>query len=130
MIELMVVFGVIVVLSGIVVGVANLAQRKAREGKAVSDLQTLRNALDEYRAEHGVYPYVGPEGAYVITNLTPMIERYLPADFTDRDPWGNYYYYWGQSKFACKVLSAGPNRVHRPELAGRPMPENFDDIVQ
>ncbi|MBN1676465.1 MAG: type II secretion system protein GspG [Kiritimatiellae bacterium] len=113
MIELMVVFGVIVILTGIVLGVANHAQEKARTANAAATLQKMRNALDDYKAEKGTYPEkkVGQPSA-VNKSFRMTIGKHLPLNFPETDPWGTEYYYVYLSKSACQVFSCGPDRKY------------------
>lgn len=123
LVELMVVVMVMMVLTGIVLGIANLASRRAAEGRARADLQQLRNALDEYRLEVGRYPQVTivypPIGSGEVDsqdttdllnrwrdNITPPLTNFV-TDLSFQDPWGRAYQYRPQGRLAYDLWSRG-----------------------
>jgi general secretion pathway protein G len=58
LIELLVVISIIGLLSSIVLTSLNTARSKSRDTKRIEDLSQLRNALELYRQDHGIYPIV------------------------------------------------------------------------
>ena len=54
--ELLVVVSIIVILSGLVIGVSGFVQRKAAVTKATTQLHLLGSKLDEYAQDTGGYP--------------------------------------------------------------------------
>jgi general secretion pathway protein G len=110
LVELMAVILVIAVLAGLVLGISGLATRKAADGRARTDLQVLRNALEEYRIDYGSYP--GADDDVFQTeadweNEAPELTN-LAENVTFVDPWGNVYRYEKQSRFAFDLYSLGP----------------------
>lgn len=65
--ELLVVMGIIVLLTG--VGVVNYSQtnRKARDAKRKADIESIRSALELYRTDQGSYPALTTNGSTCIT---------------------------------------------------------------
>jgi len=55
-VELLGVILVIVILMGLVFRLASLAIQKSERGRAVQDLEALKQAVESYYAEYGVYP--------------------------------------------------------------------------
>ncbi len=110
LIELMVVIMIMMVLSGIVLGIANYASRKAAEGRARAELQQLRNALDEYRLAVGQYPsvtIVGDSGsAAPWIGIVPHLTNYV-ENLSFVDPWGRVYQYRPQGRFSFDLWSRG-----------------------
>ncbi len=85
LIELLVTIAIIAILISIVTGVASVAQRKSAESQARANLQTLANALEEWRIEYGRYPEE-------LSDLDGMLEdgeEPLPPT----DPWGRAFEY-------------------------------------
>ena len=56
LVELLVVVSIIVILSGLVIGVSGFVQRKAAVTKATTQLHLLGSKLDEYAQDTGGYP--------------------------------------------------------------------------
>lgn len=81
LIELLVTIAIIAILIGIVSGVASLANRKSAESQARANLQTLANALEEWRIENYRYP----------DNLEDLTNFVADIDITD--PWGRPFEY-------------------------------------
>ncbi len=91
LVELLVVVAIIAILAGIVLGISGFASRKSAVGRAVSDLETIKMALEEYRLERGSYPTnVGPIHVGTFSN---DVGRYAASGFRVVDPWGNGYNY-------------------------------------
>ena len=56
LIELMIVVSIIAVLATLVTKMIQLAQDKALEAQATTDISTLKNALEQFNRDEGVYP--------------------------------------------------------------------------
>jgi len=129
MIEIMVVFGVIVILTSIVLGVSSLAQRKARHTRALKDLETLRTAIHEYRLAKNRVPPEPEDNEITEEWLKEHLEKYISSEFPSEgeDPWGEPYLYKNVSRYVSEVWSGGPDR----EWAEGPGAEaNADNVVQ
>jgi type II secretion system protein G len=56
LIELLVVISIIGMLSSVVLSSLNTARGKARDAERLADMRQIRNALELYRSDFGVYP--------------------------------------------------------------------------
>ena len=67
MVEILSVIVIISILGGIVLGIASFATKKTDMAKARADMEKIKYALDEFRAEYGYYPmhYNGMANQYV-----------------------------------------------------------------
>jgi len=88
LIELLVVLAIIGILTGLIVGMADFAKRKAREGRARTEMNLIAKLLDDYLADHGKYP----EGK-TIKAIQAIVSKDLPEGADCRDPWDNLYEY-------------------------------------
>lgn len=101
LLEILAVIAIIVILAGIVIGTAGLAQRKAAEAKARSEISKFEIAVQKYKRDHGYLPQ--PNGQITRSFLesleSPDGRRYLNLDelrFSNnnwRDPFGEAYRY-------------------------------------
>lgn len=117
LIELLVVVAIIAILVGMVVGIAGYASRKAAVGKAVSELERIKSALEEYRINNG--RYFNFDGA--VTNnifITNVLSTVYPnvkdqktlkqlAGFDGTDPWARSYRYSNSTPYVYKLWSRG-----------------------
>lgn len=116
LIELLVVIVIIGVLAGLVLGISGLAQKKAARSRAISDLENIKQALEEYRVNHGSYPFASDppqrfaltDGAINVALVRAKLTNYY-ADLTFTDPWGTSYLYSNTSTYAYRLWSEGPN---------------------
>ncbi len=112
LIELLVVIGIIGALVGIVIGVSGFANRRAAVSRAMSDIERIKTALEEYRIERGRYygPAIGS-----VTGLVVGGERFSVAmsnyvkELRLIDPWGRSYQYSNTVPMVYRVWSYGPN---------------------
>ena len=109
MVELLAVITIVMILAALVLGGAALASRKADEGRCVQRMQTIKNALDEYKQDYGKYPVQTAKGAvpFAVLFTTPIAsgrptgekKPYLSdTNFYNGtlglvDPWGNAFLY-------------------------------------
>jgi len=103
--ELLAVMAIIAILAGLGAGGYRLARREAKESAAKSDIEKIRNALNEYRAEYGRFPQQdspGPPPA--LEFLTNNVEGILLTD-----PWGRPYLYVSTNRFLYSIWSTGQN---------------------
>jgi type II secretory pathway pseudopilin PulG len=67
LIELTVVIGIIIILSGLVLSTAGYARKKAARARAETEIAAMSAALESYNADNAVYPaYVGAAGAHAL----------------------------------------------------------------
>lgn len=109
--EMLAVLGIVCLLAVLVLGITGHAQRAAREAKAKTDMELIRNALQEYKLQNGQYPD--------FADWTNRTAGWLPAGFTFRDPWGTDYQYTNRTTESYALYSCGYDGT-----AG-----NADDIV-
>jgi general secretion pathway protein G len=105
LVELMAVMAVIAVLAAMVLGISGYASRKSDESKALADIETIKNLLEEYRVEKGVYP---EEGNFKSV-MKAADETFFYETDELKDPWGRDYVYDKHSKFLISVYSRGPD---------------------
>ncbi len=84
LIELLVVVAILGILAGIAVPRIIGAIDSARQRKSDADLVTIRDALERFYLDYGVFP----------ATLGELQRRnYLDPDFTFKNAWGKQYYY-------------------------------------
>src|SRR5881227_2832762 len=67
LIELVVVSGLILVLTGLVLSTVGYARKKGARARAESEIAAMSAALESYKADNAVYPaYSGPTGAHAL----------------------------------------------------------------
>lgn len=110
LIELLVVVAIIGVLVGIVIGIAGFASRKSAVSKAVTDLETIKTALEEYRIERGGYPNF--TGYVNVGTFSNDVGRYANNGIHVDDPWGKGYMYQPSGPVpirSYRLYSEGPS---------------------
>lgn len=69
LIELLTVIAIILVLAGLLIGIAGWAQKEAAKKRAQSEIQAISGALESYKADNGAYPSdVAGSGSSIYTN--------------------------------------------------------------
>jgi type II secretion system protein G len=115
LVELLSVIAIIGILAGLIIGIAGYASRKADRGKAISEMQKLKNALEEYRVVRGQYPDLSSQTAVADgsfwTNLVATVPPEFLSGVSSNDPWGNSYWYQRESRFQYKLWSTGPDAL-------------------
>src|SRR5438874_10051800 len=76
LIELVVVFGLILILTGLVLSTVGYARKKGARARAETEIAAMSAACENYKADNGVYPR-GPASAITIGTVT------VPANATD-----------------------------------------------
>src|SRR5258707_8491634 len=67
LIELIVVVGIIIVLTGLVLSTAGYARKKGARVRAETEIAAMSAALENYKADNAVYPaYSGVTGAHAL----------------------------------------------------------------
>jgi general secretion pathway protein G len=119
-IELMMVVLIIAILAGMVLAIAGIAGRKADVGKAIGDMEKIKNALEEYRLDKGAYAadpdYPNPvawQANYdkLIKTGSLNLQKYGLVTNVYLDPWGRNYQYVRNpaEKFTYQLWSHGPS---------------------
>jgi len=67
LIELLVVISIIALLSSVIFASLNNARIKARDAQRMSDMSQIRNALELYKNDYGLYPVVNPGSGIAIS---------------------------------------------------------------
>jgi type II secretory pathway pseudopilin PulG len=67
LIELIVVVGIILILTGLVLSTAGYARKKGARARAETDIAAMSAALESYKADNGVYP----RGNADLSNISP-----------------------------------------------------------
>lgn len=127
LVELLTVIAIIAILTGLVLGIAGYASRKASIARAEADVAQIRDALEEYRTEYGGYPEaISNDTTVLCSNLwyAPQQDGLAPFlvmkgwndpnrfDYEIKDPWGRDYHYShdpSQSRGQYKLWSDGPD---------------------
>jgi prepilin-type N-terminal cleavage/methylation domain-containing protein len=106
LIELLVVIAIISFLSTTVMAALSSARQKSRDAIRLSDMQTIRTALELYYSDHNGYPSTGgvfkSECSFsnsfnvdVIPNLVPTYIERIPSDpYMKKDDDDNCYIYY------------------------------------
>ena len=87
LVELLTVIAVIAILAGIAVPVVVGMQSKGRETSARADMNAIKMALTQFKADYSVWPQINPTGN-LITNfseLTASGDLLIEAPFNDTD---------------------------------------------
>lgn len=101
--EMMMVILIMALLAGLILGITGLVSRKAAEARAISTMQQIQKALEEYRLKEGSYPTALT--AQIQAELTNLNVNLSLADFTD--PWGRPYAYTNLGRFQYRLWSWG-----------------------
>lgn len=102
LIELLVTMLIIAILASVGISGYSMARLSAKESRAKSDIEEIRNALEEYRVEYGAYPQAG---AGSITNIVGALQDFSDPEVTD--PWGRPYQYACTNRFRYSIRSTG-----------------------
>lgn len=120
LVELLVVVAIIGILVGLIVGISGFAGRKSASAKAISDMERIKTALEEYRIQNGRYY---PGNNVMVTNktfITDVMSLTFPgakdidtlkelSRMDGRDPWGRSYVYSNANSYAYRLWSKGAN---------------------
>ncbi|HUV04720.1 MAG TPA: type II secretion system major pseudopilin GspG [Armatimonadota bacterium] len=97
LLELLVVMVILVMLAGVVTMVVVKRVEEAKHAKAVADIESLSNALDQFYLHNGRYPTTGeglnalrvkPESEDLRNWNGPYVKKAVPPD-----PWDSAYVY-------------------------------------
>jgi prepilin-type N-terminal cleavage/methylation domain-containing protein len=76
-VELLIVMAIILVLAGLILATSGYAQKKGRRSKAEAEIAAISAALEDYRADHGIYPRDARTDA--LKSRAPDPAAYAPA---------------------------------------------------
>lgn len=130
LIELLVVIAIISLLSTIVMVALSSARQKSRDAVRLSDMQTIRTALELYYDDHSGYPNTGGVfkseclfsdsfSADVIPNLAPTYIERIPSDpYMKKDDNDNCYIYYSPDGIDYAFIDMGTdiNLASHPNL--------------
>lgn len=105
LIELIIVMAIIAILAGISIFTLGDARKSGRDAKRKTDLETIRAAIEIYRADCGLYPTTIPSpGSQLRATCTGVTNTYLES--IPGDSLGGSYFYWsnGTSYRICACL--------------------------
>lgn len=97
LLELLVVMVILVLLAGVVTVIVTKRVEEARHAKAVADIESISNALDQFFVHCSRYPTTEegmtalrakPTGDDLVNWQGPYVKKAIPAD-----PWGREYTY-------------------------------------
>lgn len=110
LVEILVVVAIIAILAGIVLKISGFASGKSDRAKAISDMERIKNALEEYRINNGCYftNSVGTNSADVVA-FSNALGRLISGGVRVTDPWGRNYRYQPNYSQGYRLWSTGPN---------------------
>ncbi|HEY2142945.1 MAG TPA: type II secretion system protein [Candidatus Udaeobacter sp.] len=113
LIELVVVFALILVLTGLVLSTAGYARKQGARARAQTEIAAMSAACESYKSDNGVYPR-GPASAITISTVT------IPANVTDSldartkgDPTSNTDPTYGETSLYLYTLLSGDSNGSR-----------------
>jgi type II secretory pathway pseudopilin PulG len=74
LVELLIVMGIILVLAGLILATSNYVQTKGKRSRAEAEIAAMSAALENYKADNGVYPRDGVTDGLDVT--TPAFSDY------------------------------------------------------
>jgi type II secretory pathway pseudopilin PulG len=117
LIELVVVFGLIIVLTGLVLSTVGYARKKGARARAETEIAAMSAACESYKADNATYPR-GPAAAIAIGTVT------IPANVTDNldartfgDPTSTSDPTYGESSLYLYTLLSGDINGNRNPTA-------------
>ena len=121
LVELLAVITIIMILAGLVIGAAAWAGRKGDIARCQARMQTIKNALEEYKLDYNKFP----QGSYSVLynelfskpisrGQRPYISEtnFLNSSRYFVDPWGSYFRYRApgtRNQATFDLWSIGPN---------------------
>lgn len=95
LIELLCVVTIIIILVGMIVGTSSYMNRKALEAAITSEIKAMEVAIENYKADNGVYPGAWTDTNYDGTTWFNKAPAFTPVP-PDSNPWFN----------SCKLAEA------------------------
>ncbi|MCO5044339.1 MAG: prepilin-type N-terminal cleavage/methylation domain-containing protein [Kiritimatiellae bacterium] len=127
LVELLVVVAIIGVLVGLVIGISGFAGKKSATAKAISEMERIKNYLEEYRLQNGKYYDAQGKDVEVLVSgdrffqdvfslsyggETRVAELKRLSGMDGLDPWGRSYRYMLKSSFSYRLWSQGANATN------------------
>lgn len=123
LIELLTVLMIVSLLIALVVGLGRHADHVGKRRRALADIGTLHDALEQFYLQYGRYPEI-PDADHAATNLAVLtnpwlgedkadaFDRLLPPESSYLDPWRQPYQYLYDTNRpdTVDVYSLGPDR--------------------
>ena len=125
LIELMVVISIIAILSGIGFATYSGLNKKTRDSRRKVDLEVIRQALELYRSDVGIYPGSNGWCTQVSNTTYPEVKNALQAGYVERVPQDPRYADTYQDYFYMNI-SSGQKYALYAELEGS---DATDDIT-
>jgi type II secretory pathway pseudopilin PulG len=80
LIELLIVMAIIIVLAGLILATSNYVQKKGYRSRAEAEIAALSAALENYKADNGVYPSAADTNALLPNKMgDPTVSEYQKA---------------------------------------------------
>jgi general secretion pathway protein G len=119
LIEILTVMGIIALLVSMILGAGVLARQKAQRAKAMTEIQKMHGALQEYKLQYkrfgaaGIwagYPYPTTAGQDATGLKGTAVTNWLPQGFAFKDPWQRpYQYLYTAGEEVYQLYSEGPD---------------------
>jgi len=101
LIEVLVVIAIIALLAGLILGLANNAQKSAARAQAEAEVTQLESFVTDYQMKYGQVPQGDQE------KLKTALEAANHSLSNMIDPWGMTYFYTNSSKVTFYLWSEG-----------------------
>lgn len=139
LIELVIVVSIVSIITGIGASSYISTTKTARDNRRKTDLETVRQALELYKADNGEYPNVdGCTDSSGLNDLQPLLANYIRADQFPQDPKNLYSYCYSRDTVnprkylicayleklgaALPVASPTPSPTPLPSVSPSPSP--------
>ena len=106
LVELLSVLVIIAILAALILGLGDLAKRKAREARCKAEIERMHTAIQNYQMKWGSLP---PSLATIATNLP---EGFMIVSNTPVDPWQRQYQYSSSGEASYRLYSFGPDMTN------------------
>jgi general secretion pathway protein G len=107
LVEILVVVAIIGILASIVLKISGFASGKSDRARALSDMERIKMALEEYKIKEGRY-YTGGANA-TDAAFSNAVGPFVRNGFRITDPWGRNYMYQPVRDQGFRLWSTGPN---------------------
>jgi general secretion pathway protein G len=116
LIELIVVVSILAILAGALIPRVSNRMARSRDAQRLADVRALKNAIDKYHADKGVYPPakqsaahggwdVSQDGDFIPTLLAEGYLQAIPHDPINDDTYQYRYYLYDQGAGGCASSS-------------------------